>query len=554
MAALSFGEFLRTLRTTRGLTQRQLAEASGLSTGTVESYEEGRRLPDAPVIDRLAPAMSLSEADHDQLRRAAGLRGLPDEFEAALRRGRGPVDTIWDEVQATGWVTLVVNERREIVAWNRLANRTSEIDLGSLTQFQRGLLRMASTPHYDRHLVNWDELIGRLISIFKGEGSDLSAGQSNLWVAEVLESIGRENPEFLPRIFDLFLSAEAWQEGMRNVHPVHWRLSDRRALHFWGVFADWSNYDGMWAFDWHAADAESAAWVQEQVAEPGGESAPPVEMPFAEKLRQERAIAHMSARTLAGESGLGASTIAAYEAGRRRPSRAAVLSLCRALNIDGYSVNRFLREFAYDEEPSDWARWLAGDTPISNYRNRTQIYEAGSAVINGSTNDLAWPSVVLDAGCHVVHANAAAERLAPLQSITPLAGRPGPHLMQLMVSDLFLESLRNWDDVAGVILPGRLEPLVLNAPREASTNNLLDVGRQMMRSHPAGLERLAAVWCDSPGFTSLRRPGVRFDWTTQAGEDLSFNCVITGISAADPYKALDLFPADPATFAWLGRG
>lgn len=553
MAALSFGQLLKASRMARTLTQHELAATSGISSGSISSYEEGRRLPDGPMVDRLAVAMDLPRAEHDQLRRAAGLRGLPDDFEAALKKGRGPVDTIWDEVQATNWVTLVLNERREIVAWNRLANRTSELDLGSLTQFQRGLLRMASTPHFGAHLLNWDELIGRLITIFKGEGSDLSAGQANLWVTAVIESIGRENPEFLPRIFDLFVSAPVWEEGERNVHPVHWRLENGTELRFWGSFADWSNYDGMWAFDWHAANAETAAWVLEQVAQSGGESAPPVDVSFAETVKQERAIAHMPVRTLADESGLGISTIAAYESGRRRPSRAAVLSISRALNIDGYSVNRFLRDFGYEEEPSDWARWLAGDTPISNYRNRTAIGEAAPGVLTGSTDELAWPSVILDAGCHVVHANQLAQRLVPLRSFAPLRGRPGPHLLQLMVSGLFMESLRNWDDVAGVILPGRLEPLVLNAPREASVNNLLEVGRQVMRTHPDGIERLAAVWRDSPGFTSLRRPGVRFEWTTEAGEELAFNCVITGISAADPYKALELFPADPATFAWLGR-
>ncbi len=554
MAAITFGQLLKTLRAARNLTQQQLAERTGLSPATIASYDEGRRMPEAAIVDRLAAALGVAPAEHDQLRRAAGLRGLPGDFEAALRRGRGPVDTVWDEVQATDWVTLVVNERREIVAWNRLANRTSEIDLGALSQFQRGLLRMASTPHYERHLVNWDELIGRLISIFKGEGSDLAAGQSNLWVAAVLDSIGRENPEFLPRIFDLFVSGEIWEEGARNVHPVDWRLDDGTRLRFWGSFCDWSNYDGMWAFDWHAADAETAAWVQAQRGVPGGESERPSLLPFSETLRNERETARLSLRALAEESGLGTSTITAYEAGRRHPSRPAVLALCRALNIDGYSANRFLREFGYEEEPSDWARWLSGDTPIGNYRNRTPVVGAAPGVMEAHEDALPWPSVLLDAGCHVVHANRAAERLVSLQTVRPLAGRPGPHLMQLMVSDLFLESLGNWEDVAGMILPGRLEPMVLNAPRNASANNLLEVGRELRVSHAAGLDRLASVWRESPGFTSLRRPGVAFEWTTVAGEQLSFNCVITGITAVDPYKALDLFPADPATFAWLGRG
>lgn len=554
MAILSFGQLLKGLRTARGLTQQQVAERSRLSVATVASYEEGRRLPDGPTVDRLAEALALGADEHDQLRRAAGVRGLPNDFEAALKRGRGPVDTIWDEVQQTDWVTLVLNERREIVAWNRLANRTSEIDLGALTQFQRGLLRMAATPHYGAHLLNWDELIGSLISVYKGEGSDLSSGESNVWVNAVIESIARDNPEFLQRIFGLFVSTPAWEEGRRNVHDVDWQLSDGTRLRFWGAFCDWSNYDGMWAFDWHPADAESAAWIQGQLREPGGSSERPPALSFGETVHAERNLARMSVRQLSDETGLGTSTISAYEAGRRHPSRAAVLALGRALNIDGYSVNRFLREFGHEEEPSDWARWLAGDTPISTYRNKSELVETSLARLGRGADALPWPSVVLDAGCHVVHANAAAERLVPLGKVPPLAGRPGPHLMQLMVSDPVMEQLRNWDEVAGVILPGRLEPLVVTAPRDVSVNSLLEVGRQLMRSSPGGIERLASVWRDSPGFTSLRRPGVAFEWTTEAGDALAFNCTVTGITAADPYKALDLFPADPATFSWLGQG
>jgi len=554
MATQRFGDLLKGLRISRGLTQRQLSAGTGLSTGAIASYEENRRLPEAARVDQLAGALRASSEEHDELRRAAGIRARPDGFEAALKKARGPAETIWDEVQATPWVTMVVNERREIVAWNRLANHTSELDLGSLTQFQRGLLRMASTEHYDRRLVNWDELIGRLISTFKAEGSDLSSGETNLWVAAVLDAIGRENPAFLPRIFNLFLSAEAWREEWRNVHPIQWRLSDGTDLRFCGAFCDWSNYDGMWAFDWQAADAETAEWIRAKRSEPGGESEPPELLPFADEVKQQRSLAHLSVREVADLTGLGASTVSAYEGGRRRPSRAAVLSLGRALNIDGYSVNRFLREFGYEEEPSDWARWLGGEMPISNYRNRRGIYFAGAGALAAAADDLAWPSVLLDAGCHVVHANAAAQRLVPTGAFSALPGRPGPHLLQLMVSDLFTASLRNWEDVAGVILPGRLEPMVLHAPREASANNLLEVGRQVMRTHPAGIERLAEVWRNAARFTSLRRPGVPFEWTTARGEALRFNCVITGLSAADPYKALDLFPADAATFSWLEQG
>lgn len=554
MAAITFGQLLKTLRAARNLTQQKLAERTGLSPATIASYDEGRRMPEAATVDRLAAALGVAPAEHDQLRRAAGLRGLPGDFEAALRRGRGPIDTIWDEVQATDWVTLIVNDRREAVAWNRLANRTSELDLASLTQFQRSLLRMAATEHYGRHLVNWDELIGILISVFKVEGSDLSAGGANQFVQAVIESIGRENPEFLPRIFNLFLSVDPWPQEKRQVHPIHWRLDDGTELRFWGHFADWSNYDGMWAHDWHAADAETAAWVQDQLAIPGGESAPPPTPTFAERLHEARNAARLSLAAVARMAGLGSSTVSAYESGRRQPSRQAILALCRGLNIDGYSINRFLREAGLEEELSDWARFMAGDTPVGVYRGHEPVGQYGQRAIFATCDDVEWPSLILDQGCHVVHANRPLRRLAPLETVAPLPGRPGPHLMQLMVSDRLMESVRNWDTVAGVILPGRLEPLVLTAEREASANNLLEVGRQLVRTNPTGLDRLADVWRRSPGFANLHRPGVRFEWTTPEGDDLAFHCVISGITVMDPYKSLDLFPADPSTFAWLGRG
>ena len=554
MAAQSFGQLLKSFRLARGLTQEALATLGSTSPASISSYEEGRRVPDASVVDRLAAALQLGEEDHTLLRQTAGLRGLPGGFETALKRGRGPVDTVWDEVQTTPWVTLIVNERREIIAWNGLANQTSERDLGELSQFERGLLRMAATPYFERHLRNWDELIGRLISIFKAEGSDLSTGETNQWVTAILESITREDPGFLPRIFDLFVSTQAWREEDRNVHRVKWRLDDGTNLLFWGAFCDWNSYDGAWAFDWHAANSETAAWVQDAVQAGGHESARPELLSFGETIRQERATARMSMRQLAEETGLGVSTITAYESGRRNPSRVAVIALCRALNLDGYSTNRFLREFDHEEEPSDWARWIAGATPVGTYRNRNALHATSLQAFKAACDGLQWPSVLLDAGCHVVHANPLAQRLVPLRSFAPLNGRPGPHLLQLMVSRQFTEALGNWDEVAGVILPGRLEPLVLNAPRDASANNLMDVARELIRTERDGIDRVADVWRSSPGFTSLRRPGVPFHWTTPSGEQLAFNCVIAGLTPADPYKALDLFPADPATFRWLNRG
>ena len=547
-----FAEALRALRLEKGLSQAALAGQAGLSVSAVQSYEQGRRLPDVGQVERFRVALALDDQAYDHLRCSAGLPPLPPAFVSTLKKARGPVETIWDEVQDFPWVCLIMNERREIVAWNRLANRTAELDFATTSPLQRNLLRMAATEHYERHLTNWEELIGRLISFFKVEGSDLADGTAAQYLQTVFQSIiADEPPRFPQRILSLFASVAPWREEDRNVHPIRWRLDDGTELAFNGAFCDFDVYDGTWAFDWHAADGRTAEWVRAQ-ADTDAALVEPEVLPFSAVLAEERRLAKLSRKKLGDLAGVSAASIEAYESETRRPSRAAILALCRALTIDGYSTNRFFREAGFEEEPSDLARWLAGDEPVAVFRGRRELMGVGTRTIYGACNGLTWPSAVLDASCHVVHANPLAGQLFGLDRWKALPGRPGPHLLQLMVSNEFLAQVRNWEEVAGVILPGRLEPLVMGADRESSSRGLREVATQLRRDSAAGIERLADVWRTSPGFNSLRRPGVRFDWTAGDGAELAFNCVISGWNSADPYKALDLFPADAATFAWLG--
>jgi transcriptional regulator with XRE-family HTH domain len=550
-----FGTILREFRRRAGQTQQQLAQNSGLSASAIQSYESGRRLPGAAAVERLRQPLGLDSSDHTRFRRTAGLRAPETGLKAAWLKARGAPNTVWDEVQSCDWSSLVINERREIIAWNRLANRVGEMDLTTLSQFQRSILRMATTEHYDRHLTNWKELIGRLISTLKDESGDLSQGPPPLYLQAVLNSIGAEDPRFLPVIFDLFLNVPLWRAEMRNVHHIKWKLDDGTELAFHGSFGDWSQYDGLWSFDWHAADAPTARWVQTVLAEEATDAAPPAAKPFDEEIARVRADARMSRGELAHRAGVSVASIAAYERGQRSPSRTTLLALCRALTIDGYTTNRLMREAAFEEEPSDWARFMSGETPISVYEGKNPIHAGSAAAIYGEADSLEWPCVVLDAACHIVHANPRARRLVDPARWRAIPGRPGPHLMQLMVSQQFREQVGNWTTVAGVVLPGRLEAQVLgNSSEVSSRGGVRAVAEHLRKTDPDGLGQLLDVWSNSEGFDSLRRPAVRFEWQTEAGEALVFNCVFGNWNAYDPYKAMDLFPADEATFAWLNQG
>ena len=54
MNSVKFGDFLKELRTERGVTQEQLAELYGVSNRTVSRWETGYNMPDLEILIRLS--------------------------------------------------------------------------------------------------------------------------------------------------------------------------------------------------------------------------------------------------------------------------------------------------------------------------------------------------------------------------------------------------------------------------------------------------------------------------------------------------------------------
>ena len=57
-----FAETLKKLRTSKGLSQRELAERMFVNRSTVARWESGSRLPDAVMISRLSRAFDTSKS------------------------------------------------------------------------------------------------------------------------------------------------------------------------------------------------------------------------------------------------------------------------------------------------------------------------------------------------------------------------------------------------------------------------------------------------------------------------------------------------------------
>ena len=63
----SFGEFLREKRRERGMSQRELAQKAGIHYSYLSRLENGERLPNKQICQRLADALGLSNEEREKL-------------------------------------------------------------------------------------------------------------------------------------------------------------------------------------------------------------------------------------------------------------------------------------------------------------------------------------------------------------------------------------------------------------------------------------------------------------------------------------------------------
>lgn len=67
MSPTTFGEWLRSARKAAGTSQDALAEASGVSQGTISNLERGASRPEWSTLDALCRALGLSPAEPAKL-------------------------------------------------------------------------------------------------------------------------------------------------------------------------------------------------------------------------------------------------------------------------------------------------------------------------------------------------------------------------------------------------------------------------------------------------------------------------------------------------------
>ena len=111
---MTFGENLRMLRMTRGLSQTEFGELIGAKQATVSAYERNAREPSFEVCEKIADALSIplstvmipteKSADEDLVRHVAdSLHNDPKRrllFDMSLKATPSDIDTVLNVLQA----------------------------------------------------------------------------------------------------------------------------------------------------------------------------------------------------------------------------------------------------------------------------------------------------------------------------------------------------------------------------------------------------------------------------------------------------------------------
>lgn len=161
---------IRTARKGLKLSRKELAERAALSVDAIRAYEQGRRKPSPRALTAVLDALNLDRTEANNIRLGLGLAPDHRDYGTPTIADQFTVSELDDELQKLPWPAFAANELMEIVAANQPAQTLWGVDLSRefLEPTERNLLRIASTPRFADHCLNWDEVIGVMVGMWKG--------------------------------------------------------------------------------------------------------------------------------------------------------------------------------------------------------------------------------------------------------------------------------------------------------------------------------------------------------------------------------------------------
>jgi transcriptional regulator with XRE-family HTH domain len=261
---------LREIRESLGLSRSDLARRSGVPVDTIRRWEDGNRSPRHASLTAVLAALDCPSAEANAILLDAGFAPQPTLFPA----DRFPnfwftIDELPHAVEEVAWPEFVLNDHAEIITANAATQAVWRINFAwekaHRTQAQMNVLSVASDHRFAERLVNWEEVIGALISAFKGRPQNpRDLDEPDPYFNAVLAEFAAGDRTFLERLIKTWESTPAREAKCRWMFPVVWRDDDFGEMRFIDVVNPASDPDALGFNDWIPVDAQT--WkILEQV-------------------------------------------------------------------------------------------------------------------------------------------------------------------------------------------------------------------------------------------------------------------------------------------------
>lgn len=256
-------EDLRGARKELRLSQRSLADSTGVSLETIRGYESGKRNASTATLERLIAALKIPNAIANEMRESAGFATV--KFQFAGERERSFFYTLEElpaAVEETPWPQFVVNDAFEVVAANAWVAALWDIDWeherAVRSRAQLNLLAVASDHHFADRLKNWDEIIGMFVSVFKAPNpTSYSLDGPTPYFNEVIAEFLNGDPVFLARLLEIWAATEPRESKVRSSYPIVWEDPEFGTMRLRGIITNASYPDALSFNDWIPVDAET---------------------------------------------------------------------------------------------------------------------------------------------------------------------------------------------------------------------------------------------------------------------------------------------------------
>lgn len=175
-------------------------------------------------------------------------------------------------VETMPWPAFVIDEYVGVVGANSMAQRLWGVDLREefSDPVDRNLLSVASNPRFADRCVNWDEVVGTMVSVFKRKewGAPEQLEEPSPAFAAVLQRFLAGDPRYVSRLAEIWQQTPSalWDVKMRWSYPVVWKDPDAGVMRFECVASAASHADSTAFNDWIPVGSSSWAALERMLA------------------------------------------------------------------------------------------------------------------------------------------------------------------------------------------------------------------------------------------------------------------------------------------------